>query len=235
MFTDWLQQSHILPRYELSLYTISEGTTESKHTYRQINVTENQPNTNTDAKCTAIHIGVNLEFTWITVQCDHPFEATFFCQKQISRQPVDFTLALNPRNATCQDGGIQIKGSSKCQIILKTPAETLSFLVTKEVCSAVGGSVFSVNSILRTEPLTIMGKHIVGHLQNTFLVKKNIDIPPEYKDPVTLLEFFFGQHVDHATIQRTLAALLYTAETELISLKFIVNVDHRCGLLATSR
>ena len=107
LFTDWLQQSHNLPRCELSVYTIPEGTNESKHSYRQIN--------NMDAKCAAIHIGVNLQLTWIAVHCDQPFEATFLCQKPITREPVDFSLALNLRNATCQDGWIQVKGVVNCQ------------------------------------------------------------------------------------------------------------------------
>ena len=201
-----------------------------------MNVTENQPTDNKDDNCTAIQISLSLApFRWISVPCDKPYEATFVCKKGVTHEPVNFAMALNPRNVTCQDGWFQMEGSSKCQILFKTPTKTISFTETKEICSAVGGSVLAVNPIIRTAPPTAIGKHIVDQLRNTLRVKNGTTIPPQYVNPVTLLELFFGEHVHQAAIQRTLAALLHTVENDnLIPLNFIANVRQKCGVLAMS-
>ena len=235
LFNAWIRQSFIFPRYESSVYTISEDINFGKRTYTHINVTENQPKTNKDDNCTAIYIGMNLNnLTWLIIPCDKPFEATFVCTKPVAHDPIDFTLTLNPRNVSCDDGWIQMKDSSKCQILLTTPTETISFVETQHICSAVGGTVFAVNPLLRNDPPTEIGKQIVGHLQTSLLLK-NIDTPPEYTNPEEVLQFFFGQHVHQATIHKTLAFLLYTAGNgDLLPLTFIVNISQRCGILTLS-
>ena len=175
-----------------------------------------------------------LYFWWISVPCNKTFEATFVCKKAAKREPVNFSLALNPPNITCQDGWIQIKGSSKCQILLKTPTKSISFDETKDICSSVGGSVFAVNPVVRTEPPTKSGKHMVDQLQNTLRIKSGTSIPPQYVNPVTVLELFFGEHV-HQAIQRTLATLLYIAANgAVIPLKIIASVKQKCGVLEVS-
>ena len=130
------------------MYTLLEDDNLRKRTYTHINVSENQPETNKNDNFTAIYIGKNLNnFTWIIIPCDKPFEATFFCTKPVAHDPIDFTLMLNPRNVTCDEGWIQMKDSSRCQILLKTPTETLSFVETQQIFSAVGGAVFDVKPL----------------------------------------------------------------------------------------
>ena len=234
--TAWLQRSASLPQYESSVYALSESKIVEKQTFTHIKVSANQPDTNKEANCTAVYIGMNLQhLTWIAIPCDKPYEATFVCQKPVARKPVNFSRTLNPRDVTCQDGWTQIKGSNKCQILLKTPTEKMSYLETQQICSVVGGSVFTVNPAARNDPPTDMGKQVVGYLQRTFLVKKNIASPQKYTDPATLLEFFFGQHIDQATIPSTLASILYAAENgDLVPLTFMVNISEMCGILTFS-
>ena len=245
-FTQWLDNSPLLfnawfrklqiPNYESSAYIISDVKIINKGKHTHINVTENQLTYNKDDNCTAIHISFNLRyFLWIRIPCNKTFEATFVCKKAAERKPVDFSITINPRNVTCQDGWIQIKGSSKCQILIKTPTKSISFIETKEICSSVGGSVFAVDPVVRTEPPTKIGEHIVDQLRNTLRIKSGTSIPPQYVNPVTLLELFFGEHVHQVAIQRTLAALLYTAENgDFIPLKFIASVKQKCGVLEVS-
>ena len=245
-FTEWIDKSPILTtswidpslhfsHYEASVYHRNQTTT--KYSYTIINVTENQPTTNKNANCTAIYIGKNiLNFTWITIPCDKQFEATFACKIPVLTEPVDFADALNLRNSTCDDGWIQVEGSSKCQILLKIPDKpTFSFVETDQICSGVGGSVLAIDTIMHNRPPTPRGLQIVNYLQNTFLLKSNMQIPSQFKDPATLLKLFFGEEVNETAIQRTLAVLLFVAENgDLLPLKFIVNVNARCGVLEAS-
>ena len=94
------------------MYKISEGKIVEKQTFKHINVSANQPDTNKDANCTALYIGMNLSnLKWIAIPCDKPYKATFVCQKPFARKPVNFPRALNPRDLTCEDGWIQKKNS----------------------------------------------------------------------------------------------------------------------------
>ena len=235
LFNAWNRQSLIFPQYESSVYTLSEDDNFRKRTYTHINVSENQPETNKNDNCTAIYIGKNLNnFTWIIIPCDKPFEATFVCTKPVAHDLIDFTLMLNPRNVTCDEGWIQMKDSSKCQMLLKTPTETLSFVETQQICSAVGGAVFAVKPLSRNDPPTEIGKQIVGHLQTTILLKTNV-IPQQNTNPEEVLQFFFGRHVHQATMRKSLAIQLYTAENgDLLPLTFIVNISQSCGVLTLS-
>ena len=95
--------------------------------------------------------------------------------------------------------------------------------------------MFTVNPTVNNDPPTDIGKQVVGHLRTTFLVKKNIPSPPQYTDPVKLLQLLFGQHVHQPTIKKTLAFLLYIAENgDSLPLTFIVTINGMCGALTTS-
>ena len=235
--TAWLQRSASLPQYKSSVYAMSKGKTVEKQTFTHINVSASQPDTNKDANCTAVHIGMNLHhLTWIAIPCDKPYEATFVCPKPVARKPVNFPRALNPRDVTCQDGWMQMKGYNKCQMLLKTPTETISYVETQQICSAMGGSVFAVNPAASNDPPTHTGKQLVGHLQITFRHKTNVTIPRKYTDPATLLEFFFGQHVNQATLKKTLASMIFYAENgDLAPLTFMVTISEMCGILTFSK
>ena len=98
------------------------------------------------------------------------------------------------------------------------------------------GSVLAVNPVAHNDPPTDIGKQLVGYLQIAYCAKKNLTSPWKPTDSAKLLKFSFGQHVHYATIEKTLADIIYMAENgDLVPLTFIADISEMCGILTHAK
>ena len=236
--TYWYNSSFNLPQYELSFYSISANSSRKTQPYSRIDVMSNQPSTNTKDNCTAAVTDLSVAFfTWVIIPCNKSFEGTFFCVKPIETKPVNFKLAVNPINRTCEDGWILLPGSFQCFLLLKTPYVLVSFVEIENMCSLTGGSVLSTRTAPRPPVDTDEGKHILSGLSRmASSTLYHREMTQKWgQDTTKLFDFFFGQPLLHVEFKSSLARLLYIAENGFsLPLKFISNVNGKCGVLVVS-
>ena len=198
----------------------------------------NQPSTNTKDNCTAAITDLSVAFfTWVIIPCDKSFEGTFFCVKPIETKPVNFKLTLNPINRTCEDGWILLPGSFQCFLLLKTPDVLVSFVEIENMCSLTGGSVLSTSTVARPPVDTNEGQHILSSLSRiASSTLYHREMTQKWgKDTNRLFDFFFGQPLLYVDFKSSLARLLYIAENGYsLPLKFLSNVNGKCGVLVVS-
>ena len=237
--TSWYKSSISLPQYESSFYAISTNSSSKAHNYIRVDVKRNQPSTNTKDNCTAAvtdpSADLRADFIWVIIPCNKSFEATFLCMNPIQAKPVNFHLALNPLNRTCEDGWIMLTRPYKCFLLLKVPDLFVSYAGIEYMCSMAGGSVLSTNTVKRPP----MHRHTTESIRlrrMAIMTSGHRKMPPNWADDTTrLYDVFFGQPLLRSNFKSSLARLLYIAENGYsLPLKLISNVNDRCGIVVTS-
>ena len=110
-----------------------------------------QPLSSLKKNCTAIYSSLHfLLISWVNIQCDDAFEASFVCQKKSSPHYNPSAWSLYAVNNTCDDGWTLLESTREC-ILLLTPNQDISFSDAHRKCREEKSSVISLNPVYRKQ------------------------------------------------------------------------------------